>query len=253
MKKLLLILTILISFTSSFSFADVPQLINYQGRLTDTDGGPLTGSHTLSFRIYNAATGGSNLWGPQEFQTVMVTDGHFNVILGPVDTSSRSITSAFNEAAAYLQISVDGGAILPRQQILSAPYAISVSDNSISESKIIDSSVSINKIKHQNHISPVLNLTTDPPQTGQTLYTCTVTGNDTKIIIVRHTGTWYGGANKAYIRLSPGGNNPNHELIKGGTLILALQPGTNSIQLWTPFSSSGQIFNNFQLIIKELF
>ena len=43
--------------------ADVPQLVNYQGRLTDADGNPQTGSVSLSFSIYNAATDGELIWG----------------------------------------------------------------------------------------------------------------------------------------------------------------------------------------------
>ena len=52
--------------------------------------------------------------------------GFFNVILGPKDTAARDISTAFTGGAArYLGIKVNGGAELaPRQQILSAPYAI---------------------------------------------------------------------------------------------------------------------------------
>ena len=30
-------------------FADAPQLLNYQGRLTDTNGDPLNGSYSINF------------------------------------------------------------------------------------------------------------------------------------------------------------------------------------------------------------
>ena len=61
----------------------VPQLINYQGILKTTQ--PLT-TIKLEFNIYNAATGGTKVWGPQIFNNVPVVQGKFNVILGSTDT-----------------------------------------------------------------------------------------------------------------------------------------------------------------------
>lgn len=103
----------------------VPNLINYQGRLTDTSGQPQSGPVTLTFNVYSAATGGAPLWGPQVFANTPLVDGYFNVILG-TDTGSRVVGTAFAQtAAAYLDIQVGANPpITPRQQILSAPYAI---------------------------------------------------------------------------------------------------------------------------------
>ncbi|HYG33592.1 MAG TPA: tail fiber protein, partial [Clostridia bacterium] len=51
-------------------------------------------------------------------------NGRFNVILGPVDESGRSIADAFRGNDRFLEIRVKGNRpILPRQQILSAPFA----------------------------------------------------------------------------------------------------------------------------------
>ncbi len=60
-------LLLLLSFVWQVSIAEpVPHLINYQGRLTGADGNPLaTGDYTLSFKIYNQASGGMAVWGPQ--------------------------------------------------------------------------------------------------------------------------------------------------------------------------------------------
>ena len=121
-------------FLYSTAFA-APALINYQGKLTDDSGNPLpTGQYKLEFNIYNAASGGTKLWGPQIFdgdtgtghgQKVMIVNGEFNVILGEKDTANRSITNACNHDDAYLEIKVnDGYPIEPRQRILSAPYSI---------------------------------------------------------------------------------------------------------------------------------
>jgi len=112
----------------------VPPMINYQGRLVDSNGVPLaTGDYELTFNIYDAASAGSNIWGPQVLDgqpgaghgaKVPVVQGYFNSILGPSDTAGRAIGDAFNGATRYLEIRVGTNPpILPRQQILTAPYA----------------------------------------------------------------------------------------------------------------------------------
>ena len=114
-----------------------PAYINYQGTLTDSAGQPMaTGTYTLEFNIYDDATGtdpANLIWGPMIFDgatatghgaSVTVINGRFNVILGPVDTSDRSIRDAFLGDIRFIEIKVDGGApILPRQQFLSTPYS----------------------------------------------------------------------------------------------------------------------------------
>jgi microcystin-dependent protein len=111
------------------SAQDAPALINYQGELADAMGQPVTGDHSLSFSVYDQPTGGALNWGPQTFGTVTLdSEGRFNVILGPTDDGSDPIIDAFGAADRFLEITVDGGSpIAPRQQFLSAPYALSAS------------------------------------------------------------------------------------------------------------------------------
>lgn len=99
-----------------------PSLVNYQGRLTSSDGNGVTGTRKLEFNVYDET--GSKHWGPQIFGSVTVVDGHFNVILG-TDTTGRGIAEAFDGKERFLGIKVDDSVeISPRQQILSTPYAI---------------------------------------------------------------------------------------------------------------------------------
>ncbi|MCK5355243.1 MAG: hypothetical protein KAJ63_09005 [Methyloprofundus sp.] len=129
-KKLIALLFCL--FIHSALAEPVPPLINYQGMLTDSEGKPLAnGTKKLTFNIYDEA--GVKKWGPQVFPSVPIINGYFNVILGPVktdangvpDQNSLSILDAFNSSNRFLGITVDNGVeIMPRQQILSTPYAI---------------------------------------------------------------------------------------------------------------------------------
>ena len=75
MKRIVLTVTILL-LSSVFAWAEisgVPQLVNYQGKLTDANGDPLaTGKYKLEFNIYDDATGASIKWGPETFGSVPV-------------------------------------------------------------------------------------------------------------------------------------------------------------------------------------
>ncbi len=128
MKRTLLTIIIIVLITAitvHAQNASVPPLINYQGMLTDADGNPLAGTKKLEFNLYDTATGGNKIWGPQIFNKVPLIKGQFNVILGTTDTTGRSIADAFASDNRYLGIRVDDGQELsPRQQILSTPYAI---------------------------------------------------------------------------------------------------------------------------------
>jgi len=135
MKRILYAIS-LILLTSMITYAQptVPPLINYQGMLTDADGKPMTGTKKLEFNIYDSATSGTKIWGPQIFNTVPLINGKFNVIMGTTDNAGRSIVEAFGAKDRYLGIKVDAGAELaPRQQILSAPYAIKAENANIAE------------------------------------------------------------------------------------------------------------------------
>ncbi len=106
------------------AFADVPHLISYQGRLTNGSGVPLTGSHNITFRIYDAASGGTMIW--SETQTVTLnSDGIYNVMLG----SSTAFPTSLDFSKPYwLSISVDGGAEICRYQLGASPYALNIAD-----------------------------------------------------------------------------------------------------------------------------
>jgi len=61
--------------------AAAPGLVTYQGRLTDPSGSPASGPVAVEFRIYDAATGGTELWS-ESHAAVAVVAGLFKVELG---------------------------------------------------------------------------------------------------------------------------------------------------------------------------
>jgi hypothetical protein len=115
----------------------VPPLINYQGQLLDASGNPMaTGDYNVEIKLYSAESGGAVVWGPQTFNgqsgtglgpKVSVVQGHFNLILGPKDTADRNLVDIVGtNPSLFLELKVgSGNPIAPRQQLLTAPYALS--------------------------------------------------------------------------------------------------------------------------------
>jgi hypothetical protein len=83
MKKLLVIAMTAACVLATTAIAGIPQLINYQGRLTDAGGAPANGLRYMQFKIYDASTAGNVLWSNLDgLEEVQVTDGLFSYLLG---------------------------------------------------------------------------------------------------------------------------------------------------------------------------
>ena len=127
--SLLMVLSLVIgswSLCIGYSYAAIPQRMNYQGKLTDADGKLVSdGNYDMIFSIYDAVTDGNQEW-TETWDTgttqVQVTNGLFNVLLG----THTTLNIAFDEDY-WLQLEVKYDAsyqtLLPRQQIVSAGYA----------------------------------------------------------------------------------------------------------------------------------
>ncbi len=124
----------------------VPKLVNYQGQLTDSQGNPAVGDKKIEFNIYDDATGGTLLWGPQTFDNVTLINGEFNVVLG-MDTQNRSVDTAFSSDNAFLGMKVGdaGGSVgaefSPRQQFLAVPYAFRSLDSDSSSNADLEARI----------------------------------------------------------------------------------------------------------------
>jgi len=109
--------------------AQVPQLINYQGQLTDGSGNPANGTFTMIFRIFEAATGGTALY--TETQNVTVSNGVFNVLIGSV--TPIPLTLFDSGAERHLEITVSGAVLTPRRRFGSVPYAFTSRGNTLNQ------------------------------------------------------------------------------------------------------------------------
>lgn len=120
---------------ASLCAQSVPPLVNYQGRLANPDGSPFpTADYELRFRIWDASTNGTLIWGPQTFDgeagqgrglRIPVVQGFFSVMLGPVDIDGRLLVGAFSSSNRFVEVTVSNRSpIMPRQQFLSVPFAL---------------------------------------------------------------------------------------------------------------------------------
>ena len=100
---------------------NVPQIINYQGFITDKDGKALNGDYKITFLLYNRAEGGDPLW--QEIHdTVPVENGMLNILLGSVDSTLH--TSIFTgKIFVGIKIGTEPE-MAPRMKLASVPYSI---------------------------------------------------------------------------------------------------------------------------------
>lgn len=117
--KVLIAAIVLISM-SSVAIADVPRMINYQGRLTDNLGNALDTVVSMTFTIYDDLTGVTALW-TEGNPSVTVAGGLFNVLLGSVVPIPGSV---FGSTMRYLGIKVgDDSEIGPRTRMISVAYS----------------------------------------------------------------------------------------------------------------------------------
>jgi hypothetical protein len=103
----------------SLASAEVPQMINYQGKLTTSAGAPVNDTLPMVFSIYSD-TGGTNLLWTETQSAVVVEKGVFNVLLGSVDSIPYSV---FDGSIRYLGVKVGGEEITPRKAMVSVAYA----------------------------------------------------------------------------------------------------------------------------------
>src|SRR5262245_43160339 len=100
-----------------------PGVINFEGRLTDNANNPITSAGMpMTFAIYDNSSGGNQLWpaGSPEAQSVSVQNGVFSVTVGAVSALTPAV---FTGDIAFLEVTVNGEPLAPRQRLLTSPYA----------------------------------------------------------------------------------------------------------------------------------
>ncbi len=161
--------------------AQPPNTISYQGVLTDASGTVVAdGNYNLTFKLYDAAAGGSALW--SEGRLVAVNKGIFNVNLG----SSSSLNLPFDKPY-WLGVAVGSGSELsPRIELTSSAYSLMT--RSIINGQVVKS---INTLRDDVTLSAGSNVTITP--SGNTLTISATPGGGGGDITAVNAGTGLSG------------------------------------------------------------
>jgi microcystin-dependent protein len=117
----------------------------YQGCLLNERGQVLSErNHTIVFRLYNQATGGTNLWSCTK-NVLLNESGLFSVELSGNAASGKTLGQIIAENASrslYIGLTVDsdGAEIEPRQKLLPVPKALWAADSMAAQNNITVSS-----------------------------------------------------------------------------------------------------------------
>lgn len=106
-------------FSASVS-AVVPGQVNFQGMLEDSSGQPVTGSVDFDFALFDTISAGTQIWSESQ-SGVLVSAGIYTVALGSV---VPLVSEDLSGASVYLEITVAGETLSPRQRLLAVPYAL---------------------------------------------------------------------------------------------------------------------------------
>ena len=117
---------------ASVAYAAVPQRLNYQGKLGNAAGDPLSGTYSFRFKLFAAETGGAALFSEDVTgaNAVSVVNGIYTVQIGSFTTGGIPY-GVFNGPDLYLEVDVNAGANLtgaetlaPRERLNSAAWAV---------------------------------------------------------------------------------------------------------------------------------
>ncbi len=147
---------VLVVFFLSISFLfSVPNLVNFQGSLSDSSGNPISGLKSITFAFYTYHDATNYDW--QETQNVHVTDGLYTVQLGSATPFQEGL---FSEPELWLGIKVGtDDEQTPRIRIISVPYSLyskrsekadvaaAVETDAIGSDQLADNSVTTNDIQ----------------------------------------------------------------------------------------------------------
>ncbi|MFC1476114.1 tail fiber domain-containing protein [Candidatus Zixiibacteriota bacterium] len=131
---------LLVVCLASSIWADVPQLINVQGILLDTDGDPVTAPVDVTFSIFGVVSGGNPLW-THAYPIAPDDQGRFDIVLGEGDPIGHDI---FDGTERYLGIAVESDPeMVPRTKLTTLSYSYRVATVDGAAGGIISGDVAI--------------------------------------------------------------------------------------------------------------
>ena len=120
LKGLIRVVMLLFPFGMTAVYGQSP-LMNYQGKVANSDGTPLDGTVSIQFSMYDHETEGTALWS-EVHSAVIIQNGIMNVLLGSINPLPAHL---FDGSDRWLGLQIgDDPEMSPRQQIVSVGYAL---------------------------------------------------------------------------------------------------------------------------------
>ena len=119
----------IVTVLSALSMAEAPLYINYQGKLTNSSGVPISEAVSVTFKLWSVPTGGSPILTESN---VPITPNN-GVFTYPISVPPNFF-STYSEA--YLSVTLAGSELLPRQRLVSVPYALAVAQGSVGPNEL---------------------------------------------------------------------------------------------------------------------
>ena len=126
--RIVLLILGMFPLMSTLAFS-VPGLISYKGQLTDASGGPITTSVDVTFTLWDAESGGTQL-GSGFSDTDSVTpnaDGIYDTLIGD-DGGDMIPGTIFGNNSVWLNVNVDGEDLSPRTRLTPVGAALQAGD-----------------------------------------------------------------------------------------------------------------------------
>jgi hypothetical protein len=112
------LLVALFALTPALALGAVPTTVGFTARIAD-NGHPVVGTHSVTFKLFDAATEGNLVW--EETKDVAVNDGVATAALGDITALDSSV---FDGTQRFLEVTFGGAVMSPRIAIHSVPYAV---------------------------------------------------------------------------------------------------------------------------------
>lgn len=132
-SQLISLFTVLFLTSTVATSLAVPTKLAQQGRMLGGAGTPLSGTHTLLFSMYSDETAGDELWSVE--RSVDFDNGYYSLVLGeqvPIDDL------IFADGPVWLELTIDGAVISPRQELVSVPLALRASSAEHLDGGVVD-------------------------------------------------------------------------------------------------------------------
>ncbi len=183
MNVVKMLLTAIVFASALGAFAAGPGTIVYSGKLLDSAGNIVNGNLDMTLSVYNVLAGGSPLYVDRNTgaEQVTVTDGLYSVVIGD-DAGGGGTYTTLKEAlesssTCFIEISIGGVALSPRERFQAVPYAITSLSSGSSGSNATLALDNLASVAVNTSILPGVTNSIDLGSAGKTWQNVFVSGN----------------------------------------------------------------------------